>query len=177
MPRLFAGIEIPEALRLRLSLIGGPLPGAKWVAAEDMHITLRFAGDIDNRTADEFADFLSGIEIEPFEVRIGDLGAFGGRDPRVIYVGVDGGESLESLRRAVDRAARSAGLPPEPRTFRAHVTLARLKGASSEAVARFLASRGRVTADPFVADRFVLFSSKPKVGGGPYVVEAVYPLG
>ena len=177
MMRLFAGIEIPEPQRLRLAMTAGPLPGAKWVDSADMHITLRFAGDIDNHTADEFVHFLADIEIEPFEIRIGDLGVFGGREPRVIYAGADGGERLESLQRATERAARSAGLPPEPRNFRPHVTLARLRGTSPELVARFLGSRGRLEMPSFSVERFVLFSSKPKVGGGPYVVEEAFPLG
>jgi RNA 2',3'-cyclic 3'-phosphodiesterase len=176
MPRLFVGIELPEPVRLRLEDLGGPLPGARWVDAEDMHITLRFAGDIDNRTADEFAEALASVSIAPFPVRITELGAFGGREPRSIYAGVDGGERLEALRRATERAARSAGMEPESRTWKPHVTIARLKGTSSEQVARFLGSCARLVVEPFLVDRFVLFSSRPKVGGGPYVIEEAYPL-
>ena len=150
---------------------------ARWIAAEDMHISLRFAGDIDNRTADEFAEFLAQIEIEPFEVRVADLGVFGGREPRLIYAGVNGGDRLEALQRATERAARSAGLAPEPRNYKPHVTLARLRGTRSDVVARFLGSRPRLDTEPFFVERFVLFSSRPRVGGGPYVVEADFPLG
>lgn len=177
MPRLFAGIEIPAVQRQQLALLSGPLPGAKWSPAEDMHITLRFAGDIDNRTADDFAELLAGIEVAPFEVRIAGLGVFGGRDPRSVYAGIEGRGALEALQRATDRAARSAGLAPEARNYKPHVTLARLRGTSAEAVARFLGSRGALALPFFQVDRFVLFSSKPKVGGGPYVVEEAYPLG
>ena len=61
MPRLFTAIEIPEATRVRLSLLRAPLSGARWVEPENMHITVRFAGDIDGRAADELVDFLAGI--------------------------------------------------------------------------------------------------------------------
>lgn len=177
MPRLFVGIELPETVRLRLSMIGGPLPGAKWIEAEDMHITLRFAGDIGNDVATELADFLAEIDAEPFQVRIADLGAFGGRDPRVVWAGVEGGEPLAQLQRGVERACRSAGLEPEARAFHPHVTLARLRGTSADQVARFLGSRARLETEPFTVERFVLYSSKPRVGGGPYVVEETYWLG
>ena len=67
MPRLFTALEIPQTLRTRLSLIRAPFDGAKWVAPENMHITLRFAGDIDGRTADDFADLLADVSARPFE--------------------------------------------------------------------------------------------------------------
>ena len=67
------GLELPESVRVRLGLIRVPLPGARWVEPEDFHITLRFAGDIDNRIADEFAGFLDDIEMEPFDIRFPGL--------------------------------------------------------------------------------------------------------
>lgn len=177
MPRLFAGVEVPETIREQLEDMAVPLPGARWIDAEDMHITIRFAGDIDNRTADEFAELLAGIAIAPFQVRLTELAAFGGREPRALYAGVDGGDRLDALHRAADRAARSVGIAPEPRSWKPHVTIARLRGTSSEQVARFLGSRARLVTEPFWVDRFVLFSSRPIVGGGPYVIEEAYPLG
>ena len=176
MPRLFTAIEIPEPVRVRLSLMRAPLAGAKWIEAENMHITLRFAGDIDGRTADEFTDFLAGVRARPFAVTIGGLGAFGGRDPRVLWVGVEAGEPLDALYRAHDRAARAAGLEPEGRAFKAHVTLARMRGARQHAAARFLAENGALRTEPFVATRFVLLSARPGTGGGPYVVEGEFPF-
>ena len=142
MPRLFTAIEIPEAIRVRLSLIRAPLGGAKWIEPENMHITLRFAGDIDGRTADEFADFLADVRARPFTVTIKGVGAFGGRDPRVLWAGVEAGEPLDALYRANERAARAAGLEPEGRAFKPHVTLARMRGARQQAVARFLEENG-----------------------------------
>lgn len=177
MPRLFVGLEIPEDLRERLALVKGPLPGARWVRPEDMHITLRFAGDVDNRVADELAGFLADIDVEPFEVRVTGLDAFGGREPRTIHAQVDGGEPLERLQRATERAARSAGLGPETRGFSPHITLARLRGTPADAVARFLGSRSLIGVAPFEVRQFVLFSSRPRQGGGPYVVEEAYGLG
>ena len=176
MPRLFSGLQLPERVRTRLSLMRMPLPGAKWVEPDDFHITLRFAGDIDNRVADEFAGFLDEIDATPFPISISGVGFFGGRTPRVIWAGVEGGEPLAALQRAHERAARQAGLEPDPQTYKPHVTLARLKGTRADAVARFLSSRGGLRSEPFTVDHFALFSARPGSGGGPYVVEHSYPL-
>lgn len=176
MPRLFVGLELPEMVRMRLGLVRGPLPGAKWIDPEDMHITLRFAGDIENRQADELVGFLDGIEMTPFQIMIREVGAFGGREPRSIHAGIEASPELDQLQRAVERACRSAGLAPEPRAFKPHVTLARLRGTKPDVVARFLGSRGSLAIGPLTVDQFALFSSKPHVGGGPYVVENVFPL-
>ncbi len=171
MIRLFAGLELPELHRQRLGILRQPLPGAKWVEPHDLHLSLRFAGDIDNRAADEFASSLSEIEFEPFSLTIADLGIFGGREPRVIWAGVIASDPLDQLQRATERAARSAGLPPCSRAFKAHVTLARLRGSRPDPIVRFLASSSALRLEPFTVNRFVLFSSKLNTGGGPYVVE------
>ncbi len=176
MPRLFTAIEIPEAMRMRLSLLRAPIGGARWVQAEDMHITLRFAGDIDGRTADDLADLLADVSVPSFMAAIADCGAYGGRDPRVLWAGVEAGPELDALHRANERAARAAGLEPEPRDFRPHVTLARMRGARSGTVARFLAETGGLRLEPFLVERFVLLSARPGSGGGPYAIEAAYPL-
>jgi 2'-5' RNA ligase len=177
MPRLFTAIEIPETTRLRLSLLRAPIRGAKWVEPENMHITLRFAGDIDGRTADDFADLLADADVAPFTVSISGGGAFGGRDPRVLWAGVQAGPEIDALYRANERAARAAGLAPDPHDFRPHVTLARMRGARQAEVARFLAENGDLRMEPFLVTRFVLLSARPGSGGPPYALEAAYPLG
>jgi RNA 2',3'-cyclic 3'-phosphodiesterase len=176
MPRLFTAVEIPATIRQHLGLIRAPLNGAKWIAPENMHITLRFAGDMDGRTADDFAQALSGVGAKPVNVAIAGVGAFGGRDPRVLWAGVEASDGLNALYRANDRAARAAGLEREERGFRPHVTLARLRAARHHAVARFLSEYGGLRHEPYLASRFVLLSARPGSGGGPYVVEAEYPL-
>lgn len=176
MPRLFAGIELPEEIRDQLSDLAKPLGGAKWVDDDDFHITLRFAGDIGGRIARDFTDLLGEIEADAFELRLEGIGTFGGNDPRAIWAGISPNPALESLARACDRAARNAGLSPSPHPFKAHVTLARLRHSPPEMVARTLERIGAFRTEPFQVSKFVLFSSKPKVGGGPYVVEATYPL-
>jgi 2'-5' RNA ligase len=176
MPRLFSAIEIPGAIAQRLTLVRAGLNGSRWIDPANYHLTLRFIGDVDGVTAREFTHSLGDILAAPFELRLEGLGSFGGHKPRQIFAGIAQSEVLETLQRAHERAARAAGLPPEPRNFKPHVTMARLKGASSEAVAAYLERQGGFSSEPFEVNRFVLFSSRASVGGGPYVVEAAYPL-
>lgn len=176
MPRLFTGLELPDALRQQLGRLAIPLPGAKWVEPADLHLTLRFAGDIDNRKAGDFADELAQISVPVFSLSLIGLGAFGGNDPHTIWAAVEAGPELEQLARANERAARAAGLPAETRKFKAHVTLARLRGARADQVARVLERHAAYKSSLITIEQFVLFSSRPSTGGGPYAVEEVYPL-
>jgi RNA 2',3'-cyclic 3'-phosphodiesterase len=176
MPRLFTGLELPEDIQDELDDLSQPVPGAQWVHTVNLHITLRFAGDIDKPVAREFADELSRIDMDVFELRLEGLGTFGGQDPRVLWAGVAPSPALDQLQRAHERAARSAGLPPEPRPFKAHVTLARLRNAHPEALIRVLKRKALYRSRAFIVEAFALFSSKPLTGGGPYVVEERFPL-
>lgn len=177
MPRLFTGLEIPPDVGFTLSLKRGGLTGARWIDPDNYHITLRFIGDVDNKTADDAADNLDYLsESLRFPIRLTHLGTFGGDKPRALYAGVEPSEALSRLQAAQERMIQRAGLPPEGRKFVPHVTLARLRGTSAEEVARYIAEAGRFEPITFSVPRFVLFSSRDSVGGGPYVVEQTYPL-
>ena len=176
MPRLFVGLEIPQDVGDALSLLRGGLPGARWIDPENYHITLRFIGDIDDRLANEIASLLDGVRRRSFEVRFGNLMSFGGRKPRAIVAAVEPVQALVELHGELERMMQRLGLEPEGRKFIPHVTLARLRDASSRDVADYLSARGPLFGSSFRVSRFVLFSSRASVGGGPYVVEADYPL-
>jgi 2'-5' RNA ligase len=177
MPRLFTGIEIPAEIGLQLSSYRGGLPGARWIDPENYHITLRFMGDIDERTAGDIFSILGDTRRrDPFTVTIDGLDTFGGERPRVVFARAGNGD-LTDLQQEQERLVRRVGLPPERRKFTPHVTLARLRDASPIDVADYFATRGHFPRLTFTARRFVLFSSRDSVGGGPYVVEAAYPLG
>lgn len=177
MPRLFTGLEIPADVGFALSLKRGGLIGGRWIDPENYHITLRFIGDVDQHTAYEVADSLDRLSNSmQFSVRLTHLGSFGGDKPRTLYAGVEPSEQLSRLQAAQERVLQRAGLPPDGRKFVPHVSLARLRGASAADVARFMAEAGRFEPLSFPVGRFVLYSSKESVGGGPYVVEQEYPL-
>jgi 2'-5' RNA ligase len=177
MPRLFTGLEIPAQTGLMLSLLRGGLRGARWIDPENYHITLRFIGDIDDRMADEVADALGRIRRDPVEIRLNGLGSFGNGKPHAVWARVEPSPELIELQAEQERILQRLRLPAERRKYLPHVTLARCRAASNQDVARWLAERGDFHAPAFTAARFVLFSSRASVGGGPYLVEEAYPLG
>ena len=177
MPRLFTGLELPDAVVDELALMRGGVVGARWLEPEDYHVTLRFIGDIDGGAARDVAETLGDIRRPKAPVRFEGLSWFGGDKPRAIVAKVKPEPALMDLQAEQERRLRRIGLEPESRKYTPHVTLARLRGVRQAAVADYLAARGALVADSFTAERFVLYSAREGSGGGPYVVEAAYPLG
>jgi 2'-5' RNA ligase len=176
MPRLFVAIEIPRDVGTNLSLMRGGLPGARWIDPENYHLTLRFIGDVDIRTAHAIDEALEQVRRPQMQLRLLGLDAFGGTKPHSIHAGVDGGPVLGDLQADIERRMQRLGLKPEGRRFAPHVTLARLRGTRDLDVATYLSLRGHFASVPFLTGRFVLLSSRDSVGGGPYVTEVAYPL-
>ena len=176
MPRLFTGLEIPADIAEALSLLRGGLPGARWIDPENYHVTLRFIGDVDDVVAHEVASLLGRVRRDAFELRVEDLTSFGGRKPRAVVATIGPSQAVMELQAEHERLMQRVGLEPEGRKYIPHVTLARLRESSSRQVADYLAVRAPFRSSPFQVARFVLFSSRASIGGGPYVVEAAYPL-
>lgn len=176
MPRLFTGFKVPEGVTSALSAMRGGLPGARWAVPDDYHITLRFIGDIDRRTARDLEDALADVRCGPLTITVTGLDSFGGAKPHSVYASVAPDRALNELQQEHERAARRVGLPPDKRKFTPHVTLARLRAASVLDVADFLSTRGGFRPITFRPDSFELFSAREQTGGGPYVVEAAYPI-
>jgi RNA 2',3'-cyclic 3'-phosphodiesterase len=176
MPRIFTGVEIPAEVAQSLSLLRGGIPGARWIDSENYHLTLRFIGDVDHAVARDVTQILGGVVRRPFEIALSGLEHFGGKKPRAVIAVAAANGRLAELQAEHERILQRMGLPPEQRKFTPHVTLARLRDSSSREVADYLAIRGAFKTPPFPVTRFVLFSSRASVGGGPYVIEAAYPL-
>jgi 2'-5' RNA ligase len=176
MPRIFTGLEIPKNVAQALSMLRGGLPGARWIDSENYHVTLRFIGDVDDQVEREVASMLGRVRRRPFELRVDALSSFGGRRPRAVIATLAQTAALMELQAEHERLMQRVGLEPEGRKYTPHVTLARLRDSTSRQVADYLATRALIAPLPFAVSRFVLFSSRASVGGGPYVVEAAYPL-
>jgi 2'-5' RNA ligase len=176
MPRLFTGLEVPPSVAQSLSMMRGGLPGARWVDPQNYHLTLRFIGDIDDALAHEIVGMLGRVRRVAFEMRLDGLTSFGGRKPRALVASAAPIAPLMELQAEHERLLQRLGLDPEGRKYTPHVTLARLRESSSWQVADYLSARGHYRSMSFEVSRFVLFSSRASVGGGPYVIEAEYPL-
>jgi len=176
MPRLFTGLDVPDDVALDLQIMQGGVPGARWMDPSQYHLTLRFIGDIDTGLAREIAHGLDAIQARPFTLTLKGVGLFGGNKPHSIYAGVEENAELKRLHDSHERLCQILGLPPEPRRFVPHVTLARLKDPEPRALQRWIEVHSLYRSASFQVRRFVLFSSRPLKGGGPYAVEESYAL-
>jgi RNA 2',3'-cyclic 3'-phosphodiesterase len=175
MPRLFTGIELPEDMADELSALETPIPGTNWIDADDLHLTLRFFGDVSDAQAREIGDLLETLGADAFNLTVKGLGTFGAQ-PTTLFAAVETSPALDALVRANDRVARGAGIAASKMPYKAHITLARLQYADPVKLARFLSMNATLAFEPVFIHRFALFSSRPRTGGGPYVVEALYAL-
>ncbi len=175
MPRLFVAIRPPAPVRDRLIAMAGGVDGARWQDAEQLHLTLRFLGEVDRRTGEDVVSALSDVRSAPFEVMIDGVGIFD-RNGRVdtLWAGVAPHAPLAALHKKIDHALVRVGLPPEARAYRPHITLAR--GRMRDATA-FLSAHAGISSAPFGVTHFTLFESMLGSGGARYDVVARWPLG
>jgi RNA 2',3'-cyclic 3'-phosphodiesterase len=177
--RLFAAIALPDDVAERLLALMKGVPGAKWRPRENLHLTLRFFGELTEPVAE---DLDSAIEEavrghRPFELQLKSAGSFGGADPHALWIGAAENEALKSLVAACHKAARRVKLKPEPHKFTPHVTIAYLSGAPLERVQAFESRLGLFEAPLFMVESFGLYSSVTrKSAPSLYRLEAEYPL-
>ena len=176
MLRLFTGLEVPNDIASSLSILRGGLAGARWIDEANYHVTLRFMGDIDESCARDVYSLLGHVRRKPLTLKIEGLDIFGGDKPRALVARIAPTPALVELQAEQERLVRRVGLAPDKRKFTPHVTLARLRDTSPWHVADVMSARGHFPSRTFTASRFVLFSSRASTGGGPYIVEAAYPL-
>jgi RNA 2',3'-cyclic 3'-phosphodiesterase len=176
MLRLFVGIGFPPELKLRLSLLCSGLPGAKWVDPGNLHLTLRFIGEIGEDVAADIDEALSRLRARRFTLQIAGTGVFGGEKPRNLWAGVERSPELVGLRDKVEQALIRIGLAPEPRKFSPHVTLARLRDPPLDKLREFLVARAQFRADPLRVEGFSLIASFQTKSGSVYEDQADYPL-
>jgi 2'-5' RNA ligase len=177
MIRLFVAIDLPEAQRLSLSAISGGIPGAKWIRPEQLHLTLRFIGEVDNALFRDIASALGAIRAPAFELSVAGVGHWGDkRRAKVLWAGVRPSPLLLRLQSKIETALTRLGLEPERRKFHPHITLARLNGDSPNRIADFFWRNGDLALAPFVVEQFVLYSSLLGASGALHRPEAAFPL-
>lgn len=174
--RLFTGIPVPESAAHELERLRGGMHGARWVEPAAYHITLSFIGEADRALAEAIITALAGVRAAPFSLRLAGIGSFGRQRPRAVWAGVEDSAALERLQVRQASVLAALGITLEKRKFRPHVTLARLKSGSGREAGRFIERHNLFHGVRFDVDEFLLYSSRPSRGGGPYAVEAGFPL-
>jgi 2'-5' RNA ligase len=154
----------------------GGVAGARWQDDDQLHLTLRFIGEVDGRTAEDVAEALSAIRATALDLRLEGVGTFDRKGVvDTLWAGVAPREPLAALHRKIDRALIARGLPPEGRAYRPHITLARF-GRAGGAVGTFLADQNGLRSDPFAIGCFALFESRIGHGGARYREVSRYRL-
>jgi 2'-5' RNA ligase len=177
MIRLFVAIDIPSALRLTLHSMGRGIPGARPVGTDQIHLTLRFIGEVDGGMARDIKAALTEVRAIPFSLIIQNVGHFPPRGaPRVLWAGLLRSEELVLLRNRIERQLVACGLPPEQRKFAPHITIARLKDSPLRRVVDFLAGNSLFQSEEFPVENFILYSSRLIKSGALHTVEKQYPL-
>jgi RNA 2',3'-cyclic 3'-phosphodiesterase len=175
--RLFVALALPDAVAQSLLPIQGGVPGACWQTREQLHLTLRFIGEVDGRDAAALDDALAAIRAPAFTLQLHAAGQFGGRQIHTLWAGLRRNETLDYLQRKVDNAIRRVGQPRDTHKFTPHVTLARLRSPEPGKVLEWLTHHALYTSAEFEVGSFHLFSSRLTCDGSIYAIERDYPLG
>ncbi len=177
MIRLFAAIAAPPEIGEGLARRQQGLPRARWRPLDTLHITLRFFGEVSEPMASDLDAELSQVAGAPFDLVLDGVGTFGeGKDLRAVWAGVAESEPLRQLAGRCEAAARLAGLKPDQRAYKPHVTLAYLKRSDPVRVAAWVQGHNLLRSPPFRVDGFGLYSSWPTAEGSRYDLEREYPL-
>ncbi|MCB9454247.1 MAG: RNA 2',3'-cyclic phosphodiesterase, partial [Anaerolineaceae bacterium] len=171
--RLFVAIDLPDAVKDQLDGLCAGVSGAKWVKREQMHLTLRFIGEVDAHQFKTIQSALGDIRCTPFEIALKGVGQFPPKGrPRVLWAGITAPRTLQQLVGSVEAALRETGIPPEERPFSPHITLARLKTPPpQEAVSQYFRRHGGFQTAGIPVTQFVLMSSVLARTGATYTVE------
>ena len=175
MHRLFVAIRPPETVRERLLDLMEGVPDLRWQSDEQLHLTLRFIGEVERPMAEDLAAELERIRFERFMLSLHGTGKFEKRRHGALWAGVAPKDQLKALNAKVERACQSAGLEPERRAYHPHITLARWKG-KAPALDRFLERHGGLSSEPWEVGEFILYESRLGHDGAHYEEVVHYPL-
>lgn len=178
MPRLFVAIDLPDSLKAEISeLIAYGMPGVAWVDSKQLHLSLRFIGEVDEQVLDQLITCLLKIHQQPFILKLKGVGTFPqGKSPRVIWAGVEKNDLLVQLHHKIEHQINSIGIKGEHRKFHPHVTMGRVKSNKIKRMGDYLAHYDLFRSEPFHVEYFSLFSSLLTPSGAKYTKEAEFSL-
>lgn len=174
--RLFIALRPPEDICDALLSAMEGVAGARWQDADNLHITLRFIGEVDRHVFADIVTALEGVPIRPFPLALSGVGHFESkRRPKAIWAGTTPSPALAELQYSVEMACRRAALPAETRKFVPHVTLARLNSGSAP-IGDWLAAQGDLALGPWQVDSFALYESNLTPNGAIYSQIMQFPV-
>lgn len=175
MHRLFVAIRPPQDIRAQLLALMGGIAGARWQDDAQLHLTLRFIGEVERPMANDLADILKTVRFTDFTIALAGTGCFDRKGHiDTLWAGVQPRDPLAALHHKIDRACTRIGLAPDVRSYLPHITLARFNR-SSGSVAEFTARHAALASRPFAVDGFSLFESRLGHGGATYHPVEDYP--
>ena len=174
--RLFVALPLPQIVAQSIMLIQGGVPGARWQTREQLHLTLRFIGEVDGSDAAMLDEALAGIAAPGFKLQLHGVGQFGNRQPHTLWAGLRKSEVLAHLQSKVDNAIRRVGQPQDAHKFMPHVTVGRLRNPDGGKLIEWLTHHALFTSPEFRVNAFHLYSSRLTSDGSVYAVEQDYVL-
>ena len=175
MHRLFVAIRPPETVREQLLDLMEGMPGMRWQNDGQLHLTLRFVGEVERPMAEDLAVALQHVRFDRFQLALDGVGKFEKHRNGALWAGVQPKEQLKALNAKIERACQSTGLEPERRAYHPHITLARWKGRASRLDA-YLERYGGLSSKPWEVREFILYESHLGQAGAHYEAVETYPL-
>jgi RNA 2',3'-cyclic 3'-phosphodiesterase len=176
MQRLFVGIDPPESIKQLLLSRQGGVSAVRWQSLEQMHLTLRFVGEVDRHTAQDVAAAVNAISFPPFSLALSGAGTFDKHGKiHTLYAGVTPDTVVRTLHNKVDTALTRIGIAPEKKNYLPHITLARLNQGSGD-LAHFMAREGGLSSPAFAVTHFCLYASTLTRDAAIYTILERYPL-
>ncbi len=177
MIRLFIAIDVPEAVRKEVAGMGRAIANTRPVPADQLHLTLKFIGEVEGSRSLDIRDALTEIFLPKFSIALKGIGTFPPRGiPRILWVGVEAGEHILPLRNSIERTLAVINIPRDKKKYIPHLTIARLKNCSIHHLQQFLAGNAFFQTAEFPVESFHLYSSRLTQKGAQHTVERSYPL-
>ncbi|HEX6981836.1 MAG TPA: RNA 2',3'-cyclic phosphodiesterase [Balneolaceae bacterium] len=176
--RCFVAVPFLETVKQQLGVLQEPVKGLRWQKINQLHITLKFLGDVSEDKVKALQTEFSKIKMPAFSLSLQGLGYFPkGKRPRVLWAGVEENQSLRKLRDKVEGICVSAGFKAGARPFMPHITLARVKGASGDEVESLITRNQQLKIHDIPVDEFVLYESKLHSMGAEHIRLKSFGLG
>ena len=176
---MFVALALPEPVCAALAALTEPLSGVTWTPAAQLHLTLRFLGDVADERLEAVTQHLAAVRVEPFILPVEGVGSFPpNAAPRVVWVGIGRGHPrLHQLRQRVDDALLAAGLLDlAMHLFHPHVTLGRCRENAPAEVSHWIRAHLEFAAPPFRMDAFDLMASRLQPIGAVHTLVEQFAL-